>query len=170
MKYEIRLAALFIEQLTTKEKGGGHFCKKGRLAPFLLHFGTWTPTVLSLSALLFALRLLLLSSHHECGQQTPNNLRFSTQPDSKSSKIHLPNPSRALCCIIWQKVEGFSHVSVELGCDSSHQMWAKAWSSPTPLPLSPVTTLRRDRVEIGRGRADSGAKTGRTLTKFTHAW
>jgi len=84
----------------------------------------WRASSLS-SLVLLPLSLL----HHARGQQTPNNLRFSTQPNWKSSKIHLPNPSQALCCKIWQKVEGFSHVSVELGCDSSHQMWAEAWSS-----------------------------------------
>jgi len=35
MHYEIRLVVLFIEQLRTKEKREGHFCKKGRPAPFL---------------------------------------------------------------------------------------------------------------------------------------
>jgi len=96
----------------------GQFRENAR-APFLPPCFRDSQGAFSLSSLVL-LPLSLL--HHARGPETPNNLRFLTQPDLKSSKIHLPNPSRALCCIIWQKVKGFSHVSVELGCDSSHQM------------------------------------------------
>jgi len=50
MKYKIRLAVLFVEQLRTKEKGEGHFCKKGCPTPFFF-IPARHPTFWSLSHL-----------------------------------------------------------------------------------------------------------------------
>ena len=49
----------------------------------------------------------------------PRTPRFSTQPSSKPSIIHLPSLSRTLCCSFGGNSKDLTHASFGLGCDST---------------------------------------------------
>jgi len=71
MKHEIRLAMLFIEQLRTKEKREGYFCKKGRPAPcFFIPTRNPDPPCLSLYSASSSSSSITMLDHQ--APKTPN--------------------------------------------------------------------------------------------------
>ena len=134
MKYEIRLAVLFIEQLRTKEQREGHFCKRGALP--LSSYSTCNSTpFLSLSLLCIFFFLL----HHRAQRPSSQNPQFSISPARKSQDFASPSSNQPFDVKSGQNRRQASVISVELGYDSSSRREPKfSHAIPFLIALNPL--------------------------------
>jgi len=120
MRYEIRLAVLFIEQ-EQKKRGRGIFVKRGA-RPLSSSFPREPRPLLSLS-LLYILFFLL---HHHARPPSSRNPKFSVSPARKSLDFASPSWNRPFDVKSGQIQRQPSMILVEMGCDLTPQARAKA--------------------------------------------